>query len=221
MAVRYWPPIGEEAVAKVGEPMMNTTLVPILPAIQLQNQLVHIADYRGDLKMKLEIDPGILKLAGTDGKGGQYFASESWLRLSHKLENGFMRPEMYRGGLYKSTAGTMSIYWFWEEVGYYSENASMAPAPSFQYTMSTAEYSPEEDRSRRELVYSGTDQSALFILYREFIDDMAHPAFSQDLKYDLNHGNITGYKNVRFEVLEVDDTSITYKVISPLELDTE
>ncbi len=216
-AVRHWPPEGVEITTQIGESMMKTLIVPILPAMELQDPIVHITDYRDNLKMKLEADHGILELVGTDGVGGRYYATSGGLRLSYESDTGFTDLEVLHGGIHVATSGAKSMYWLWEGVGY----ASMVPAPSFQYTMSTAEYSSQNARFNRELVYSGTAQSTLSILYREFIDNMARPAFSQDLKYDLNHGNIIGYKNARFDVLNVGNTSITYKVIAPLKLDAE
>ncbi len=217
-AVRYWPPTGVETTAQIGEPMLRTLVVPILPAMKLQNPIVHITDYSYNLRMKLEADRGILELVGTDGVGGRYFATPSGLRLTYEAEGGFTDLEVLRGGVHVSAAGVKSMYWFWWEE---AENASMVPAPPFQYIMSTTERPPKEARFRRELVYSGTAQSTLSVLYREFIDDLARPAFSQDLKYDLNHGSIIGYKSSRFDVLSVGNTSITYKVLAPLESGAE
>lgn len=211
--IRYWPPMGAETTAEIGDPMMRTLAVPTLPALQLPAPLVHITLYRDDLRMKLEVDRGVLELAGTDGLGGQFFAARGGLRLAYEAKGSFADPETLRGGVHLSAAGAKSMYWFWQD----AKGASMVPAPPFQHRLSTVERPPKEARFRRELVYSGTAQSTLSVLYREFVDDFARPAFSQDLKYDLNRGSTIGYKGARFEVLSVGNTSITYKVLAPLE----
>ena len=167
--------------------------------------------------MKLEVDHGILELVGTDGADGRYFATPGDLRLTYESEGKFTDLEVLRGGIHVSATGVKSIYWWQEEAEY----ASMVPVPSFEYTMSTNKPRFRRGLVRRELVYSGAAQTTLSVLYREFIDDLDRPAFSQDLKYDLSNGNIIGYKDARLDVLNVGNTSITYKVLVPLELETE
>lgn len=74
-----------------------------------------------------------------------------------------------------------------------------------------------KDSFKRELVYSGVSQNTISILYREFSNDMARPAFSQDLKYDLTQGKEIGFKGARFEVIKANNTGIVYKVLKPLD----
>ncbi len=64
-----------------------------------------------------------------------------------------------------------------------------------------------------ELTYSGVSGSSIRILYREYIDNMARPAFSQELTYDLKQSPIITYKSVKIEVLKADNSSLTYRVI--------
>jgi hypothetical protein len=73
------------------------------------------------------------------------------------------------------------------------------------------------DSFRRELVYSGVSQGTITILYREFSNDTARPAFSQELRYDLKEGNEIGYNGARFNVIKANNISIKYKVIKHLQ----
>ena len=73
------------------------------------------------------------------------------------------------------------------------------------------------DSFKRELVYSGVSQNTISILYREFKDDLARPAFSQELKYDISQGKEIGYKGARFEVIKATNIGLTYKVIKTLD----
>ena len=81
--------------------------------------------------------------------------------------------------------------------------------------MATIEW--RADSFKRELVYSGVSQNTISILYREFSDNMARPAFSQDLKYDLSQGKEIGFKGARFEVTKASNTGIVYKVLKALD----
>ena len=73
------------------------------------------------------------------------------------------------------------------------------------------------DSFKRELIYAGISQNTISILYREFVDNMARPAFSQELKYDISQGKEIGYKSARFEIIKATNTELTYKVLKPLE----
>lgn len=72
---------------------------------------------------------------------------------------------------------------------------------------------------RQELIYSGVSQGTITIEYREFTNDMARPAFSQTLRYDLNEGREIGFRGARLEILEANNISVRYRVIQPLRQD--
>lgn len=70
-----------------------------------------------------------------------------------------------------------------------------------------------------ELVYQGKTGNTIKVLYREFNNDIARPAFSQVVEYDLD-GNGTGiiaFKGARIEVLEASSSEIEYRVIKGFE----
>ena len=47
--------------------------------------------------------------------------------------------------------------------------------------------------------------------------DLARPAFSQELRYDLKDGDEIGYKGARFKVIKANNVSIKYKVTKHLQ----
>lgn len=67
---------------------------------------------------------------------------------------------------------------------------------------------------KQEFVYNGKSGNTLKFTYREFINDMARPAFTQELQYDLTEGNIVGFKGLRIEVVKTSNIDIEYKIIS-------
>lgn len=75
----------------------------------------------------------------------------------------------------------------------------------------------QEGDFRRELIYSGISQGTVTITYKEFKDDLARPAFSQELRYDLNQGREVGFRGARFEILEATNSMIRYRVLKPLD----
>lgn len=66
---------------------------------------------------------------------------------------------------------------------------------------------------KRHLLYGGRSGNQLLISYREFKDDLARPAFSQEVSFDLSQGREIGYRGARFEVLDATNTKIRYRLI--------
>lgn len=72
----------------------------------------------------------------------------------------------------------------------------------------------EKNYYKQEFIYNGRIGNNLKFIYREYVNDYARPAFSQDLQYDLSESNIIGFKGLRIEIFEVTNTQIKYKVLS-------
>jgi len=65
-----------------------------------------------------------------------------------------------------------------------------------------------------ELIYGGNDGKSFSISYREYTsNDLARPAFYQDLTYQVNQKKIR-FKDTIIEVYEVSNEKIIYKVVS-------
>jgi len=65
-----------------------------------------------------------------------------------------------------------------------------------------------------EIIFTGRDASALRFQYREYTSqDMARPAFSQDLSYPIDAPTVR-FRGLTIDVISVGPDSITYKVTS-------
>lgn len=66
-----------------------------------------------------------------------------------------------------------------------------------------------------QALYQGKVENKIKISFREFKDDMARPAFTQDIEYELegNKPTIIGFKGLRIEVKKLTNLNITYSVI--------
>lgn len=73
-----------------------------------------------------------------------------------------------------------------------------------------------DDSFTRDLVYAGISKGVISIVYKEYKDSIARPAFTQELKYDLSEGKIFGFKGARFEVIKASNTELTYKALRHL-----
>jgi hypothetical protein len=64
-----------------------------------------------------------------------------------------------------------------------------------------------------EIIYSGLDENNLKATYREYKDDIARPAFYQDLVYNLGKSDIIRYKQFKIKVLEATNEGLEYVVL--------
>ena len=76
-----------------------------------------------------------------------------------------------------------------------------------------------QDGFRRELVYSGLDGSTLRLVYREFNQGLARPAFSQDLTYQLGEAGTTtiSFRGARIDIHQAGNQGITYTVVKGMD----
>ncbi len=73
---------------------------------------------------------------------------------------------------------------------------------------------PKKEYFKQDFIHNGKVGNAIKFTYREFADDLARPAFTQDLQYDLKESNIIGFKGLRIEILSATNIKIQYKVLS-------
>ncbi|MEX2409750.1 MAG: hypothetical protein WD607_00020 [Candidatus Paceibacterota bacterium] len=66
-----------------------------------------------------------------------------------------------------------------------------------------------------ELVYQGLTDNQIKVLYREYNNNIARPAFTQNVEYELddNGMGLIAFKGARIEVLEASSSEIKYRVI--------
>jgi hypothetical protein len=69
---------------------------------------------------------------------------------------------------------------------------------------------------RTELVYQGAGGAVLRLAYREFVDDMARPAFTQELTYELPPEGATtiAFQGLEVEILDANNLGVEYRVRS-------
>lgn len=74
---------------------------------------------------------------------------------------------------------------------------------------------PRHDAFRYELLLQGVSGKTLRLSFREFLNDMARPAFFQEAAYDIDQLPLTvTFRTVRLEILEAGNAGLRYKVLS-------
>lgn len=69
------------------------------------------------------------------------------------------------------------------------------------------------DSFQQTLIYNGRVGDKINIGYREFSNNVARPAFSNEVEYDLSASDRIGYKGASIEVIEAGNSSITYRLL--------
>lgn len=82
------------------------------------------------------------------------------------------------------------------------------------YTIENSLGVHEKNQFQQTLLYNGKIGNRITLGYREFSGDIARPAFSNEVSYDLAESAVLGYKGARIEVIKATNTEITYKVVS-------
>jgi hypothetical protein len=71
---------------------------------------------------------------------------------------------------------------------------------------------------RYQLIYDGIDNNTLKITYREFINNLARPAFYQTVSYKIKKNHYTQiirFKSVKIIIYNANNQYIEYKIVSP------
>ncbi len=69
------------------------------------------------------------------------------------------------------------------------------------------------DSFQQTLIYSGRVGGKVNVSYREFSSNLARPAFSNNVEYDLSESKTIQYKGAIIEIVEANNQSIKYRVI--------
>jgi len=67
---------------------------------------------------------------------------------------------------------------------------------------------------KQEFIYNGISENTVKFTYREYSNDFARPAFTQETQYDLAKDKIIGFKGLRIEVISATNTQISYKILN-------
>lgn len=209
-AVDNRPGLDQVVTAELGDTMIGRSYSLSTPAIRLQGDISHVTSNIG-MPVRLDLPKGVLKKTGQDARG-VYYASDALLRTYPTLNSSAREP----GGVYVPHVSAEPAMLFWSPR---SAGAAFVDRPGVPIALASApdviDVAP--DNRKKELIYTGVSKNIISILYREYQNDMARPAFSQELKYDLGEGRTIGFKGARFEVIKATNLGITYRVLKHLD----
>lgn len=197
------PPINDVHVATLGEQMLRQGTATITQGVYLPQQ----NNIKGFI-----LSPGFYPKTGEDK--GQVFTSFD--TRNNGFEVGYVTLE---GGLFGQIILPRAIRFERDK----QETCVMAPNlygmvqpvcdTEYPYQFTERPFMSQND-FQQTLIYSGRVGNTIKISYREFSNNMARDAFTNDAEYDLSSSNIIAYKGARLEIIEADNEKIRYKVLS-------
>lgn len=212
------PLLGAKASAAVGAPMASARTGRWRPYFLIEGAPSASWDDKEGFSCTVKPTPGFFRVAHTD-VNGEMFLEESRAKVVRSFNGKPFDAQIVLATYRIDRAGTSQLVMR----GMDTTDMLMKPLVGARLTKklepeqdSTKESRREFKEFRRELIYTGRSGRSISILYREFSDDMARPAFSQQLQYDISQDPVIGYQGARFKILSASNTEVSYEVLSSL-----
>lgn len=180
------PEVGIESSASIGDPIIKEGTETERNAVLLKKEY-------GTAGWTAYHPVGVYKLIGSNG-GDQIF------QFDESFSNGwgFVYPQIV-----EDSEGNVFLM----------TNSGKKPLPQNEYEKVKVDQEDSGDY-QQTLIYTGSEGNNIKFTYREFIDDMARPAFTIDTTYDVSADSVIKFKNVSIQVIEFNNQEIKYKLLS-------
>ncbi len=190
------PPLNQTATAELGDTIIDKGTSITMDALILD---APVSSGDGVFTAKYTVLPGTLVAKDETEQERFYYAQ------AITVFNGFNTFNDAGGIKVTHDDKTWAIF--------HGANAAALPIPagSARHTKVTVTDRPSV---RQELLYDGRTGSAVKFSYREFDQDSARPAFTQDVQYDLNDSQTIGFKGARVQIVKATNTQLTYVVLA-------
>lgn len=202
-----FPIVGELKTVEVGESLVRKDKQTTIPSIDIEQATEHNLENLGR-KFTIVVLPGRYTESGKDAFGKFYKSTEGKI-----LVDGQSFPSSLTTGIYVLDSDPKQT-----EIWVRNPNTALISYDAAGIPFTKSVYQRWDELSfKKELVYTGISQNVVSVMYREYQNDMARPAFSQDLKYDLSQSKTVGYRGSRFEIIKATNQGLTYKTLKQLD----
>lgn len=217
LSLRNYPAINEVTKVELGGSLVGRSFTKKIKVVNVDE--VNVVR-EGKLGWRFNIKPGMMKAVGRTSAGTYYLADKGNFRATEYLfglrtihgasVGGLVVDDSMRAvKIFYSLSDPGNSYFPWHEQLEQSDAVRVEKMDDITLDI--------EGSFLRELVYGGIANNVLTLVYREYKNGFARPAFTQELKYDLAIDKIVGYKGARFEVMSATNTELTYKVLAHLQ----
>ena len=199
----------------ISEPELNETITTEIGIALVSKENGYVYDaIKITKEFKIKLD-GILKVCEEGNIFiNQYNTNEYYFyKKSSDTEFGIAIPKSGKNPLIYTYSDNDGIY----STGFiYNGLKLISPKEQIDY-IQTKSKAKDKECYKQEFIYNGRIGNALKFIYREYLNDYARPAFTQDLQYDLSERKIIGFRGLRIEIINVTNTEIEYKVLNNFE----
>ncbi len=202
-----FPKVGQEVEIEIGQSLISTSQGNIVrEKLILKDDIVFTGKYMKDFTVNL---PKGSYSAFYGKYGFEYPIKDAAFRYGDgKLRTGISKPEtvLYYDNVVNKIKARVYL-------GFANKTVDIEQTSLLNETCLKI----SDKGFKRELIYSGKSKGTVSLQYREFVNDLARPAFSQELSYDLAEGNEIGYKGARFLILKATNVILRVKLLKPLD----
>ncbi|WP_126775138.1 hypothetical protein [Pseudidiomarina sediminum] len=197
------PAISKVSSISPGDPVLESFDVTVRPAIELKEAVKFDGTYNGFVN-SYEISPSVLPLVGQN-RTGRFFGADNKVRQKVSASNTDIFVD---GGIFVPNNPDMQHGLFIDNYSTALELLPFVPTYSFTDIETT-----ERGDFRQEFIFTGRAGTLVNFEYREYIGGLARPAFTQSVSFDIKDDKLIGFKGAMFEVIDVSNASLTYKVM--------
>ena len=200
---REYDGIKEGSITKdLGEPLIIKGIEQYSKGIKMKSS-VNETYTDATVKNNVNLRNGEVLYFGGTHKSMEFYYSENETKLTssvNKLQGIAINKKTNQKYLFTSLSS--QNYYFLSKV--------------FDFKYSETEYKSKNCGNcfKQELVYNGKSGNTIKVIYREFNNNMARPAFTQNLNYDLEEGDVISFKGCKIKVLNAKNTGIEFKILS-------
>jgi len=195
------PAINAKTTVEIGEAMILSGFRKSHDSLEV-SEIVEVQGKSGSLPVSYTISPGEYLKIGVLPEGDAYSIAD---RTDSTIVNKPILAEGVRAIIDRSESGQICLITLFKQQVFCSETTGVKRSA---YSVS------KPDTLQKTLIYLGKSGNRITVGYREFNDNMARTAFSNEATYDLGESKVIGYLGARIEVINANNTSITYKVLS-------
>ncbi|MDC0611159.1 hypothetical protein OAP63_10495 [Vibrio sp.] len=207
------PELGSKSTAEVGENLY--TKFYYTPAntyeVSIQNDIVlsESKDRQYAWLLLGVLGAGVMELSAD--KNQELLNKDNKKLLSYWPEYGY---KMMCGSENTCLVDKGSNGFFSYKVEYPKNKLDDLPA-KVPYKLTQTQPKYDQDDFKYMALYQGKADNKIKISFREFVNDMARPAFTQDIEYELDQDGqtIIGFKGLRIMVHKATNLNIEYTVL--------
>ena len=189
-----FPRVGSENDVSIGDPMLTQGTMTTVQGVEISEPF-KVAG--------VSFTSGFYRETGEDEKYLRLHATEKPVAKSY----GAVLPKMIIGMDMAADGLDFKVSKDGQKVCIGGNCAAISYKISTRYEVAT-------DSFQQTLLYNGGSGNSIKIGYREFKDDIARSAFSNEIEYDISKSKIIGYKHAKIKIIEADNTHIKYKIIA-------